>query len=313
MTEPLDCLVIGAGPAGLTAAIYLGRFRRRFVVVDAGDSRALLIPKSHNHAGFPEGIGGRELLASMRVQAEKYGPPSIQSEIETLEQAGGMFRARSREREFRSRTVLLATGVTDIEPALPNVEAATRNGLVRHCAVCDGYEAMDQRIAVLGTAKLGVKEALFLRTYSADITLFLGPDSDLDAEDLQRTRDAGIQVNAGAISQIRFRNDTVAISTRGQTQVFDTAYSALGCRVHSDLPRALGAEVNEVGSLVVDPHQRTSVPGLYAAGDVVDSLNQISVAMGQAAIAATAIHNSLADGAQVLACPYSSRNFSNPP
>ena len=70
---PLDCLVIGGGPAGLTAAIYLGRFRRRFAVVDAGDSRALLIPKSHNHAGFPEGIGGRELPARMRAQAENYG------------------------------------------------------------------------------------------------------------------------------------------------------------------------------------------------------------------------------------------------
>jgi thioredoxin reductase (NADPH) len=98
--EPLDCLVIGAGPAGLSAAIYLGRFRRRFVVVDAGESRALLIPKSHNHAGFPEGIGGRDLLARMRVQAEKYGPPSIKSEIETLEDMGGVFRARSRDASF---------------------------------------------------------------------------------------------------------------------------------------------------------------------------------------------------------------------
>jgi thioredoxin reductase (NADPH) len=292
--EPLDCLVIGAGPAGLTAAIYLGRFRRRFVVVDTGDSRALLIPKSHNHAGFPQGIGGRELLARMRGQAEKYGLSLIQGKIETLEKTeDGLFRAGAQEFALHSRTVLLATGVTDIEPALPNVDAAIRNGLVRHCPVCDGYEAMDRRIAVLGTARLGVKEALFLRTYSTDITLFLGPDSELDAEDLQRTRDAGIQLNAGPISEIRFQDDTVAISTCGRTQVFDTAYSALGCRVHSDLARSLGAGVNELGSLLVDAHQRTSIEGLYAAGDVVDTLNQISVAMGQAAIAATAIHNAL--------------------
>src|SRR5213079_1922817 len=93
--ELIDCLVIGAGPAGLTAAIYLGRFRRSFAIVDAGSSRALLIPTSHNHAGFPDGIGGRELLARMRRQAEKYGASVINGTVSALEKDGdGWFRAR---------------------------------------------------------------------------------------------------------------------------------------------------------------------------------------------------------------------------
>jgi thioredoxin reductase (NADPH) len=230
----------------------------------------------------------------MHAQAENYGLALIKGKIETLEKAeNGLFRAGAQEFELYSRTVLLATGVTDIEPALPSVEAAIRSGLVRHCPICDGYEAIDRRIAVLGTAKLGVKEALFLRTYSADLTLFLASASELDADDLRRTRDAGIRLTIAPISEIRFEDDTVAISACGRTQVFDTAYSALGCRVHSELAQSLGAEVNELDSLLVDAHQRTSIEGLYAAGDVVDTLNQIGVAMGQAAIAATCIHNSL--------------------
>jgi thioredoxin reductase (NADPH) len=285
--HPLDCVIIGAGPAGLTAAIYLGRFRRRFEIVDAGMSRALLIPHSQNHAGFPDGISGHELLARMRTQAEKYGPSLTSGKVGALQKhSDGLFYTCMGDIEIPSRTVLLATGVTDIEPNLPGVSAGIRNGLLRHCPICDAYEVVNRKIAVFGKGEIALREALFLRTYTSDITLFTGEQEDVDP-----AIGTDINVVSGPLSGVLFRDREVIISTRDQTSVFDFAYSALGCTMHSDLAVAFGANVNSQNSLIVDQHQRTSVPGLFAAGDVVNSLNQISVAMGQAAIAATAIHN----------------------
>src|SRR5947209_10655913 len=118
----LDCLVIGAGPAGLTAAIYLGRYRRRFLVVDAAASRASLIPRSHNHPGFPGGIRGSELLDRMRTQAVEYGASILKDTITELRrEPEGSFLAQAETSGFRARTVILATGAVDIEPALANL------------------------------------------------------------------------------------------------------------------------------------------------------------------------------------------------
>jgi threonine dehydrogenase-like Zn-dependent dehydrogenase len=109
----IDCLIVGGGPAGLTAAIYLSRFRLSVVVVDAGDSRAALIPLTRNHAGFPDGISGQALLARMREQAELYGARMISARVEALEIAPEDFLVRCSTGAFRARAVLLATGVTD--------------------------------------------------------------------------------------------------------------------------------------------------------------------------------------------------------
>lgn len=294
--SPLDCLVVGGGPAGLSAAIYLARFRRRFRVIDAGTSRASYIPLSHNHPGFPDGIAGPELLARMRRQAERYGAEIASGTVEGLDRReDGTLLAAVGGEVVRTRNVLLATGVDDVEPELPDLRGAVRRGLIRHCPICDAYEVIDRKVAVIGHGTSGLSEALFLRTYTADLTLLtLGRAMDLTAEDQARLDEAGIRVVEDPVSRVLLEGDKItALEVDGEEHRFDTLYSALGCRVRSELARELGAERNDIGALVVDGHQRTSVPGLYAAGDVVSELNQIGVAMGHAAIAATAIHNSL--------------------
>jgi thioredoxin reductase (NADPH) len=110
---PLDCLVIGGGPAGLTAAIYLARFHLAVTVADAGDSRAALIPRTRNHAGFPKGIAGAELLSRMREQALLHGAVYSQVRIEKLDKDGDVFLARGGPHRFAARSVLLATGVSE--------------------------------------------------------------------------------------------------------------------------------------------------------------------------------------------------------
>src|SRR5919205_1905928 len=164
-----ECLIIGGGPAGLTAAIYLARYRRRVVLADAGNSRAAAIPESHNHPGFA-GITGRELLDRLRRQAQHYGVEIRQVTIDTMAKRSHDFIAHGRCSRIAAQRVLLATGITDESPVLPGLRQAIAEGLVRYCPICDGYEALDKKIAVVGPLDHACREAKFLRTYSRSVT-----------------------------------------------------------------------------------------------------------------------------------------------
>jgi thioredoxin reductase (NADPH) len=149
--EPYDCLIIGGGPAGLTAAVYLARYRRRIVLFDAGESRASLIPESHNYPGFPGGISGPGLLRALGKQTATYGLRQISARVTELKREGVGFAATFAEQEIKARFILLATGIVDESPDLPGLDNAVAKGSIRYCPVCDGYEAADQRIGVLGS------------------------------------------------------------------------------------------------------------------------------------------------------------------
>lgn len=295
--QPLDCLVIGAGPAGLTAAIYLARFRLRVAIVDAGKSRAAQIPRTRNHAGYPGGIPGKELLARMREQAAEFSVAVTPGLVEKLERDGDAFTARFGGERLRARSVLLATGVVNNPPRIaPEIhDAALARGLLRYCPICDGYEVTDRRIAVIGSGTHGYNEALFLRTYSRDIVL-IAPDGVHALSDAEQARlaDAGIALRDGPCQPLRIEGDHILVPVPGETLAFDTAYPALGSVIRSELAVMLGADATDEGCLVVDDHQRTSIPGLYAAGDVAKGLDQIGHAMGEAGVATTTIRNELA-------------------
>jgi thioredoxin reductase (NADPH) len=300
MTNDLfDCAIVGGGPAGLTAAIYLARFRLRTRLIDGGDSRATWIPTSHNHAGFPDGINGVELLERMRAQAEKYGVEIVPGQCERLERAEESFIVHGPGAPFTARTALLATGVVNHRPPGMSDELhreALATGCLRYCPVCDGYEVTDKEVAVLGTGTRGFREAIFLRGYTRSITL-LAPEGPHEFDDSQRAEldDAGIVLIDGPTGGYRIDGDRIALDSGGTTRDFDSLYPALGSKIRSDLMIELGADLGEDGCVVVDSHQRTEIRGLYAAGDVVQGLDQISHAMGEAGVAATTIRNDLAD------------------
>lgn len=291
-----DCIIIGGGPAGLTAAIYLARFHLSIRLFDSGSSRAALISCTHNHAGYPEGIAGTELLARMSAQAEKYGARRERMEVAAIERDGVGFLIVAGDRRFPARTVLLATGVVNNRPDMPDDlhDRALAAGLLRYCPICDGYEVTDKRVAVVGTGDHGMKEALFLRGYTRDLTL-ISPDAghDLDAECQAALDEAGIARVDGPCGDWRVEGERLSLKTADGRMAFHSIYPALGSRIRSELAVAAGAKANEEGCLEVDEDQRTSVPGLFAAGDVVNGLDQISSAMGQASVAATAIRNLL--------------------
>lgn len=297
VADVLDSLIVGGGPAGMTAAIYLARFRRRFELIDGGASRASWVPVSHNHAGFPDGINGNVLLERMAAQALRYGAAIRRGQVDAIAAApDGGFTVTIGGVTRTTRTSLLATGVVDNEPDLPDLRNAVARGLIRYCPVCDGYEVIGRKVGVIGHGTSGLAEAIFVRTYSDDVTL-LSVDASLTPTDETRRRaaEAGIGlIEAPIVAIAAEAEQTCAVTTQdGQLHRFDTVYSALGTRKRSSLARMIGATLTDEGAIVTSAHQQTSVKGLFAAGDVVRGLNQISVAMGEAAIAATAIHNTL--------------------
>lgn len=289
----LDSIVIGGGPAGLMAAIYLARFRRRTCLVDAGGSRAALIPRSHNIPGFAHGLSGPEFIDRMSHQLADLRVPVIRTEVTALTRTDGGFRARCGEGEIHASIAVLASGIVDIHPPFEEWRAALAEGLLRYCPVCDAFEAAGQRIGVMGTMRHGAGKALFLRTYTKDVTL-LATQEDGNDDAQACLRDAGIKVLSTRAPRLRRLGNKVEVRFNGdETAEFDVLYPAMGAQVRSGLALALGAEHDEEGYLRVDDHQRTSVNGLYGIGDVVSDLHQISVAVGHAAIAACAINNAL--------------------
>lgn len=293
-----DCLIVGGGPAGLTAALYLRRYHRRVLLADAGCSRALWIDRTHNLPGFPDGVPGAELLQRMRRQLAEVGGEVVPAEVTQLElladetlphevaQAVGhttpagrtlrrfmQFSARVDGQAVQARSVVLATGVVDGVPLLPGMDEIRRVGLLRQCPICDGHEHRAHSIVVIGDGEHGEREAHFIANYSPRVTLV--PPAAARRVDLREGGGVRLALHDGS------------------TLEADVLYAALGVRPRNALALALGAEHDEIGGIVVDALCQTSVPGLYAAGDVVSGLDQLTVAAAHGAITATAIHNRL--------------------
>jgi thioredoxin reductase (NADPH) len=303
MAEPIDCLIVGGGPAGLTAAIYLARFHLDILVVDDGKGRAESIPCTHNHAGYPDGISGKELVERMREQAQRYGARIERDYVTRLDQTDHGFCATWGSGSVEAKTILLATGVKNRRPPMDEElhDDALRRGLIRYCPICDGFEVTDKNVGVIGSDSRGVAEAIFLRSYTPHVTL-IAPDAalDLTEEEQNRLKEAGIDCVDGPAQAVAISDTCIVVDTAEGHYTFDSVYPALGSDTHTQLAEQLGARLSEQGCIGVDARQRTSVPGLYAAGDVVIGLDQISHAMGEGGVAATTIRNDLAKDQPIL-------------
>ena len=288
----IDVIVLGGGPAGLTAATYLRRFHRSCLVIDAGDSRARWIPESNNCPGFPNGVSGVELLRRMRQQATEFGTQFESQLVDRVELSDGVFTLSSGSRSWRAHRVILATGISDRLPDAPWVEEAVACHALRLCSICDAYEASDSRIGVYGPLADIATHGLFLRSYSEQV--FLLPSDDAEGESaLLEAKAAGVRVleHGGTLG---FDGSRCSYTLGdGRVELFDSIYPFLGADTSAGIVAGLGAALSEKGELLVDRNQMTTVPGLYAIGDIVSGLNQISVVVGQAALAATHLHNAL--------------------
>jgi thioredoxin reductase (NADPH) len=225
-SDLFDCLIIGGGPSGLLAATYLGRFRRRIIVVDSGESRAKWIPLTRNCPGFPDGISGNELLGRLRQQAVQYGAVLVDEKVREIRIQGAGFVATARSL-IRARSVLVATGIVDILPEAAGIDAMIESGAVRLCPICDGYEVIDRRVAVFGPADDAIKKALFMRTYTHDVTVLMpGTLTELNFDARERLNRAGIKLEACMPGSLRPAWAGISVETVGG-----------GTRVRYHLPR----------------------------------------------------------------------------
>lgn len=290
-----DCVVIGAGPAGTMAALYLQRFCRDVVVIDAGMSRMRYIDSSRNCPGFPYGIGGKELLERLRQQAATHGIEVVADRVQRVRMAeSGMFCVETQDDRWLTRFVIVATGMVDHLPRWNQIESAIHQGVVRLCAVCDAYEAEDKRIAVYGMPGDGVDHAAFLRTYSTRVALVLAPDAALAPDARAQADRLGIEVLHAPADKCSLADGTFWVETAdGTRHAHDLVYISLGATAQTGMLDGLGLQRVEGGDVKVDDKCETSVWGIFAIGDAVNALNQIGVAFGHAAIAATAIHDRL--------------------
>lgn len=259
------------------------------MVIDAGQGRAGMIPTTHNLAAFPDGIGGRDLLDRMRAHARRYGAVIDSGRVVSVNGRDHLFHVSTETQVEIAQTVIFATGVFNHRPPLSvaDHDRALAGGLIRYCPVCDAYEVRKKRIAVLGDGSHALQEAKFLTPYSHSVTL-IPTDGSVGIEQ-DGVRSLGAPMQGLAVT------DTQVIVTlhSGATAFFDTLYVAMGTSACSTLAAELGLRRDESGHVDVDSDQRTSMDRVFAIGDLTQGLDQIAVAMGQGAVAATAIHNDL--------------------
>jgi thioredoxin reductase (NADPH) len=296
-----DCVILGAGPAGLTALTYLARFHRRVVALGARGPRPrlLLIDRSYNLPGYPDGIPGAVLLKRLREQAEEMGGEVRDAVSRRVDGQDGDFTVSVEEGPpLRARKVLLAMGVCDREPDIPGV-ARHVGHFLRYCPVCDGFEHTGKRLGILGSGPSVARHALFLRTFSDRIAVFLHGESPETLGRYAGLLDRrGIGVHTPRVIRMMEANGDPASAypgcgvglEDGSEHPLAVLYSALGCDVNLGPVRHLPLRLDDEGYVITDGNQVTSVPGIYAAGDLVSDINQISVAFGQAAVAAVRLH-----------------------
>jgi thioredoxin reductase len=293
-----DCIVVGAGAAGLSAALVLGRARRRTLVIDAGGQS--------NRAA--EGIGGllghdgrppEEFYAAGREGLAPYPSVELRSgDVVRGERQNGGFALELADggREV-GRRVLLATGMEYRYPALPGIaERWGRSAF--HCPFCHGWEVRDGRLGVLDRGATGVTRALLLRGWSDDVTLLADGPAELEPDEAERLRAAGIAVDERAVAELR---DGVVAFADGGERPCDGVLVPVTLHQRSGLAAQLGAEASEPGPVVadavaVDASFQTSVPGLFAAGDLTSQMPSVAnaVAAGSGA-AAMIVHALVAD------------------
>lgn len=293
-----ECIVVGGGIAGLQAAIQLGRYQHDILVIDKNGGRSTLCRNYHNLLGWPDGVSGLELRRLGRRQALHYGV-KFRSDIAVGASRLGFARfsleTASGDRLF-AQTLLFATGISDAIPAIPGLAPALGE-TVFICPDCDGYEAIDRKTAVLGSGDAGAGMALELLYFTKDL-VYVNHHCATVRESLQKAlANASIPRIDGDILQVEAGvSGPVNVTLEdGRSVEVDRCFLAFGGnQVESELATTLGAQTATKHHLAVHPRtKQTTVPNVFAAGDIVAHSEQVSIAMGDGAGAAIFIHKAL--------------------
>ncbi len=289
-----EVIIVGGGLAGLSAAIYLGRALRDVLMIDAHESLAIWEPEVQNYLGF-EKIDGRELLNRAREQALHYGAEIIREEVDQARKAGDVFHLKAKKSAFEARRVLLATGVYHLPPRIPAVDEGGGKSMF-FCKDCDGYRVQGKRVIIAGSNDDAVDYALGILMFTDSVVLLTnGEVPRWDADHERWLREYQVPIHVEKIVHVEHREGCISSVTLANSQrlAADCLFTTRGDVCHNYLARQLGANLDCNGQVIVDHEQRTSVPGLYAAGCVTPANCQMIIAAGHGATAAQSINRDL--------------------
>ena len=290
-----EVIVVGGGVAGLSAAIYLGRAQRDTLVIDSGHSMARWEPVVENYLGFADGVSGEDLLKSGRRQAERHDVEFVEDEIQEITSEDLLFVLRGKERSYRAKRLLLATGIFHLPPEITGVRECLGHSMF-FCKDCDGFRVREKRIAIIGANEEAVEYALGMLLYSACVMVATNGEKPHWSERHARwIEEYAIPVHLGKIHDVEHEQRQVLglHFDDGREVKIDSIFTTRGDVFHTHLAEQLGAKLDKEGQLEVDHQMRTSVPRLYAAGCVTPANCQMIIAAGEGATAAQAINRDL--------------------
>lgn len=285
-----DVLIIGGGPAGLTAALYLGRARKSVVVLDAGDPRHAVSSGVHNFL-TREGIAPAKLRTIAWEQMRAY--PSVRHQrtrIVSLERADDLWIAKTQDAEIlRGRAALLATGVIDEHPDIPGFQERWGHS-IHHCPYCHGWEMRDQPLAIMAASPIVGHMAPLFRAWSEDIVVLTNGE-EISDEDRARLGSLDIPIHEARVERLTGPGQELAtIELEGGAVLARQGLFVAAPQRQVPLVDALGLELDEMGYIKVDPTGLTSEPMLWAAGDLTTRMQQVVLAAAQGAHAGTSIN-----------------------
>src|SRR4051794_30723148 len=304
-----ECVIVGAGPAGLNAALVLGRARRRVLVLDGKQPRNYATHEMHGVLAH-DGLDPAELRARGRAELARYGVDVVTAEVEDAEILDPSVRLVSARGSDVARTILLATGMLDEVPDIPGFTDVW--GVSAHtCPYCDGFEHRDERLAVLAAGARGEHLAILLRQWSDDVILFSNGPHDLAAEQLMRVQALGIRITETPV--VALEHDGARLRRLrlldGQSLDRDALFFYVGWHLRTDIARTLGCELRDDGSIAVNASQETTVERIYAVGNCTDPRALVPAAAGAGVTAAVAINARLSlDDADQAVADFGSRS-----
>ncbi len=285
-----EVLVVGGGPAGLSAALYLARYDRQVFLFDGGQGRSTWHQVNHNYLGFPGGVSAVRLRELGREQLGAFSQVTIlEHKIETMRRDGDRFVAQGQAGEWRGSAVILCTGVVDHFPHFDGWEEYVGRSMF-WCITCDGYGCKDYRVVVVGNTNEAASTAMQLRRFTHKLTVLTNSDEYLITSKFEeRLKNARIPLIHDKIDQVVGKDGLFeALYTKeGRCIELDQLFSQQGATPQTKLAQDLGVKLNAIGYIETDMEQKTNVPGVYAAGDVTRLYSQqVSTAVyegGQAA------------------------------